>query len=67
MAGRPKSEHERETRNFRTSVKWSEADRERIARIRGKLGLRFDSDVVRYLTLEGLRRLEDTVEKNVEE
>lgn len=52
MSGRPKSEQGDEKRDKRIVVRFTKSERDRIELARQKLGLKFEIDVVRNLTLE---------------
>lgn len=52
MSGRPKSEQSDEKRDKRIVVRFTKSERDRIELARQKLGLKFEIDVVRNLTLE---------------
>lgn len=57
MAGRPKSEQGEEKRTERTVVRWTETEKNLLAEGKKKMGVAFDVDVVRILTLRGLDSL----------
>lgn len=54
MAGRPKSEQGDEKREERTVVRWTKTEKARLAEAKKAMGVPFDVDVVRILTLRGL-------------
>jgi hypothetical protein len=65
MAGRPKSEQSPEKREERIVARWTKSEKERIETARKKLGLRYEVDVVRILTLRGVDDLLAEEKENV--
>lgn len=57
MSGRPKSEQGSEKRVHRTTVRWTRTEERMIDQAKRKMGLQHDVDVIRILTLEGVRRV----------
>jgi hypothetical protein len=54
MAGRPKSEQSDEKRSERTVVRWTATEKKRLEDAKKEMGLAFEVDVIRILTLRGL-------------
>lgn len=67
MSGRPKSEQGDEKRDKRIVVRFTKSERDRIELARQKLGLKFEIDVVRNLTLEHVDTLLASEPENVAE
>ena len=67
MSGRPKSEQGDEKRDKRIVVRFTKSERDRIELARQKLGLKFEVDVVRNLTLEHVDPLLASEPENVAE
>lgn len=65
MAGRPKSEQGDEKRDARMVVRWTESEKERLLKAKKELGVSYDVDVVRILTLRGLDSLLAEEQENV--
>ena len=57
MSGRPMSQRSGEKREHRTVIRWTESEKAVLAEVREKLGLPYDVDVVRILTLRGAGEL----------
>jgi len=67
MAGRKKSEQGPEKREQRTVVRWTESEKKRLAKAKQTMGVPYDVDVVRILTLKGLDSLLGAEPENVAE
>lgn len=65
MAGRPKSEQGAEKREERTVVRWTKSEKNRLQRAKKEMGVPYDVDVVRLLTLRGLDSLLGEEQENV--
>lgn len=65
MAGRKKSEQSDEKRNERTVVRWTKTEKDRLAKAQKAMGLPFEVDVVRILTLRGLDSMLGEQQENV--
>jgi hypothetical protein len=67
MAGRKKSEQGPEKREQRTVVRWTSSEKKRLAKAKESMGVPYDVDVVRILTLQGLDSLLGKEPENVAE
>lgn len=67
MAGRPKSEQGDEKRDKRIVARFTESEKDRIELARRKLGLKYEVDVVRNLTLQLVDTLLGDEQENVAE
>lgn len=67
MPGRPKSEQGDEKRDRRIVARFTKSEKARIELARQKLGLKFEVDVVRNLTLELVDSLLASEPENVAE
>lgn len=65
MAGRPKSEQGQEKRVHRMAIRWTKSEMDRLNEAKEKLGLPYDVDVARILTLQGVDALLGPERKNV--
>ena len=65
MAGRKKSEQSDEKRNERTVVRWTKTEKDRLTKAQKAMGLPFEVDVVRILTLRGLDSMLGEQQENV--
>ena len=57
MPGRPKSEQGIEKRTARTVVRWTKTEKDRLEAAMREMGLSYEVDVVRIMTLRGLDSL----------
>lgn len=67
MPGRPKSEQGTEKRNERTVVRWTKTEKDRLEAAMKAMGLPYEVDVVRIMTLRGLDSLLGDMQENVAE
>lgn len=65
MAGRKKSEQSDEKRDQRTVVRWTQTEKDRLTEAQKAMGLPFEVDVVRILTLRGLDSMLGEQQENV--
>lgn len=67
MAGRKKSEQGSEKREHRTMIRWTKSEKDLLEEAKKKMGLPYDVDVVRILTLRGIGELLGEERENVAE
>jgi hypothetical protein len=67
MPGRPKSEQGAEKRTARTVVRWTKTEKDRLEAAMKEMGLSYEVDVVRIMTLRGLDSLLGAEAENVAE
>ncbi len=67
MPGRPKSEQGTEKRVERTVVRWTKTEKDRLEKAKEAMGLPYEVDVVRFMTLSGLDSFLGVEPENVAE